>query len=341
MATSQKQLASTADLADDDTFRIMLATDIHLGHQIDHPIRHMDTFVTFDEILSLTKSHNSDFLLLGGDLYDRNEPGPKAHAETCRILEKYVFGLKKPQFELISPPDVAFGSLAACIDDIDRPNWLLDWVNIELPVLSVHGNHDNPNGRFSSSPIDLLATLGLLSHFGRVRDANKVAVYPVTLKKGKTVINIYGIGSVKDERLNALILEDRVRFVAPAEVNQSFNILVLHQNRSKRGPSEQSYFHEKHIPKFIDFVLWGHEHDNRVALEYSAIADCFITQPGSTVPTSLTEGESLRKSIGQLIVNQNRFTFVEVPLETTRVVMFSSLSLHEIGELVYLKSCTV
>ena len=45
--------------------------------------------------------------------------------------------------------------------DIDVPNWLLDWVNIELPVLTVHGNHDNPIGEFSASAVD---TLGRVSN---------------------------------------------------------------------------------------------------------------------------------------------------------------------------------
>ena len=68
----------------------------------------------------------------------------------------------------------------------------MDWVNIELPVLSVHGNHDNPHGEFSASAIDLLVTMGLLSHFGRIRDQNQVAIYPVSLKKGKTLIIFKG-----------------------------------------------------------------------------------------------------------------------------------------------------
>ena len=46
--------------------------------------------------------------------------------------------------------------------DIDVPNWLLDWVNIELPVLTVHGNHDNPIGEFSASAVD---TLGRVSNY--------------------------------------------------------------------------------------------------------------------------------------------------------------------------------
>ena len=64
--------------------------------------------------------------------------------------------------------------------------------------------------------------------------------------------------------------------------------------------------------------------------EYSQVADCFITQPGSSVPTSLSEGESTRKHIGQLIINQNRFTFIEHELETTRVVVWSSIALTDI-----------
>ena len=97
-------------------------------------------------------------------------------------------------------------------------NYWKEWVNIELPVLSVHGNHDNPVGEYSASAIDLLTTLGLISHFGRIHDANKWVVFslvllildsieirPITLKKGKTIVNLYGFGSIKDERLNALI----------------------------------------------------------------------------------------------------------------------------------------
>ena len=59
---------------------------------------------------------------------------------------------------------------------------------------------------------------------------------------------------------------------------------------------------DKNIPKFIDFVLWGHEHDNRIQLEYCPSADCFISQPGSTVPTSLCDGESDEKQVAILSV---------------------------------------
>ena len=66
---------------------------------------------------------------------------------------------------------------------------------------------------------------------------------------------------------------------------------------------------EKNIPKFVDFVLWGHEHENRIQLEFRPSADCFISQPGSTVPTSLCDGESEEKQVAILTVNQNKFKF--------------------------------
>lgn len=36
---------------DEDTFKILIATDIHLGYLEKDPVRGNDTFVTFNEIL--------------------------------------------------------------------------------------------------------------------------------------------------------------------------------------------------------------------------------------------------------------------------------------------------
>ena len=67
-------------------------------------------------------------------------------------------------------------------------------MNIELPILTVHGNHDNPVGEFSASAVDTLVSLGLVSHFGRIPNSETIVIKPVSLKKGSTVINIWGFG---------------------------------------------------------------------------------------------------------------------------------------------------
>jgi len=45
----------------------------------------------------------------------------------------------------------------------------------------------------------------------------------------------------------------------------------------------------------VDLVVWGHEHDCRIVPEPVAGKNYYITQPGSSVATSLADGESLEK----------------------------------------------
>lgn len=56
---------------------------------------------------------------------------------------------------------------------------------------------------------------------------------------------------------------DQVKMLRPREDPDSwFNLLVLHQNRVKHGAT--NYIPEEFVPKFIDMVVWGHEHDCQV-----------------------------------------------------------------------------
>lgn len=48
----------------------------------------------------------------------------------------------------------------------------------------------------------------------------------------------------------------------------------------------------------IDLVVWGHEHDCRIIPESVVGKKYRITQPGSSVATSLADGESLDKCVG-------------------------------------------
>ena len=72
-------------------FNVLLATDIHLGHKYDNAIRSNDTFNTFDEILEIAKREKVDFVLLGGDLFDVNEPAVGIMNQAISILSKDRF----------------------------------------------------------------------------------------------------------------------------------------------------------------------------------------------------------------------------------------------------------
>ena len=52
----------------------------------------------------------------------------------------------------------------------------------------------------------------------------------------------------------------------------------------------------------VDLVVWGHEHDCRIIPEPVAGKSYYITQPGSSVATSLADGESIEKSVPIVLV---------------------------------------
>lgn len=101
---------SPADpLDDEDTFKILVATDIHLGFMEKDAVRGNDTFVTFDEILRLALENEVDFILLGGDLFHENKPSRKTLHSCLSLLRKYCMGDRPVQFEIISDQSVNFG----------------------------------------------------------------------------------------------------------------------------------------------------------------------------------------------------------------------------------------
>lgn len=111
-----------------------------------------------------------------------------------------------------------------------------------------------------------------------------------------------------------------------------FNILVLHQNRARHGC--KSYAGEHFLPSFMHLVMWGHEHECRIDPEES-LDDFRITQPGSSVATSLCPGEAKQKHVGILKVHQKKFRIDKLPLRTVRPFVFDILSLDEFSDIGY------
>jgi double-strand break repair protein MRE11 len=78
---------------------------------------------------------------------------------------------------------------------------------VDLPVFTIHGNHDDPTrdgGPDLLSAVDLLAISNLVNYFGRQDEVDNVRVSPVLLRKGSTRVALYGMGSMRDERLNRM-----------------------------------------------------------------------------------------------------------------------------------------
>ena len=105
-------------------------------------------------------------------------------------------------------------------------------INVAIPVFSIHGNHDDPTGDGHYCALDILHVSGLVNYFGRVPTNDDITVNPLLLQKGTTLLALYGLSNVRDERLFNTFREGKVRFRRPAErMDDWFNLVTVHQNQ--------------------------------------------------------------------------------------------------------------
>jgi len=382
---------------DVDTLRVLISTDNHLGYAERDPIRGNDSFAAFEEVLILAKRHNCDMVLLAGDLFHENKPSRRTLHKTMNILRRYTMGPNPVSFQILSNQRSNFRSSIHGVVNYEDP-----YVSIDLPIFSIHGNHDDPtrdgvnvgsssgkktggtksnsnNNSASASgsgsdemlaALDLLAITNLVNYFGRHDEVDKVQVSPVLIQKGDTKVALYGMGSMRDERLNRMWQGKKVRFLKPTKFrkedengngnnsensddshnndddddssnkeddddeeekeNEWFNIFALHQNRDF-GRGSKNCVHESMIPEWMDLVVWGHEHECNITPTESSVGTFRITQPGSSIATSLTEGESLTKHVGILDIRGSQFRLLPVPIMCVRSFALGHLCLKDSG----------
>ncbi|XP_032846764.2 double-strand break repair protein MRE11 isoform X2 [Tyto alba] len=221
-------------------------------------------------------------------------------------------GDRPVQFEILSDQAVNFHySKFPWVNYQDRN------LNISIPIFSIHGNHDDPTGADALCALDILSCAGLLNHFGRSTSVEKIDISPILLRKGRTKIALYGLGAIPDERLYRMFVNKQVTMLRPREDEDSwFNLFVIHQNRSKHGAT--NYIPEQFLDDFINLVVWGHEHECKIAPSQNEQQNFYVSQPGSSVVTSLSPGEAVKKHIGLLHVKGKKMKMQKIALETVR-----------------------
>ncbi|XP_077468275.1 double-strand break repair protein MRE11 [Stigmatopora argus] len=316
-------MASSNALDDEDTFKILIATDIHLGYLEKEAIRGGDSYNTFDEILQYAKTYQVDFILLGGDLFHENKPTRRCLHTCTSMLRKYCMGDSPIQFNIVSDQAVHFNTT-----QFPWVNYQDENLNISIPVFSIHGNHDDPTGAEGLCALDLLSASGLLNHFGHSQSVEKIEISPILFQKGSSKLALYGLGSIPDERLYRMFLNNKVTMLRPKEdQDEWFNLFAIHQNRSKHGPT--NYIPEQFLHEFLDLVVWGHEHECLIAPSKNEQQLFYVTQPGSSVATSLSPGEATKKHIGLLRVKGRKMNLQKIPLKTVRQFFIQDVVLAE------------
>uniref|UniRef100_A0A8D3DY21 Double-strand break repair protein MRE11 n=1 Tax=Scophthalmus maximus TaxID=52904 RepID=A0A8D3DY21_SCOMX len=265
---------------DEDTFKILIATDVHLGYLEKDAIRGSDSYNALDEILKCAKTN-----------------------QTSSLTRRFPW-----------------------------VNYQDENLNISIPVFSIHGNHDDPTGAEGLCALDLLSASGLVNHFGHSQSVERIEISPILMQKGNTKLALYGLGSIPDERLYRMFVNNQVTMLRPKEEQDGwFNLFTIHQNRSKHGPT--NYIPEQFLDEFLDLVVWGHEHECLIAPTRNEQQLFYVTQPGSSVATSLSPGEATKKHIGLLRVKGRKMNLQKIPLKTVRQFFIQDVVLADYEDL--------
>ncbi|PUZ50358.1 hypothetical protein GQ55_6G052900 [Panicum hallii var. hallii] len=311
------------------TLRILVATDCHLGYLEKDEVRRFDSFDTFEEICSLAEKYKVDFLLLGGDLFHENKPSNSTLVKTIEILRRYCTNDRPVQFQVISD------QAASLQNRFGQVNYEDQNYNIGLPVFTIHGSHGGPAGVDNLSLNDILSAGNFLNYFGKTdlgcTGVGKITVYPLFIRKGQTYVALYGLGNIRDERLNRMLHEPHaVNWMLPEIQDEIdwFNILVLHQKRKKASPSNG--VSELLLPRFLDFVIWGgHEHECLIDPEEVSGMGFHVTQPGSSIATLLINAEAKQKHVLLLEIKGTQYRPTKIPLQSVRPFEYVEVILED------------
>jgi double-strand break repair protein MRE11 len=236
---------------DDEIIRIMVTTDNHLGVYERDPVRSNDCYAAFEEVLVTAREKKVDLVLIAGDIFHENKPTRRTLHSTMELLRKYCLGCDPVYTTVLNEQKELFKA------NFGRVNYEDPYQSVSLPVYAVHGNHDDPTREGghgdSLAALDLFAINNLMNYFGKADHVEDIEIVPILIRKGFTFVAIYGLGAIRDERLNRMWNLKKVRFVRLTEEqgrDDFFNVFVLHQNRDY-GRGSKNCVHESMIPEWM------------------------------------------------------------------------------------------
>lgn len=325
-------------LSNTSSLRVLICSDVHLGYAAHDRIRCDDSFRAFDEVLSLAANHACDMVLHAGDLFHYTRPSNHTMKRAATALQTHHNRVGTKATMTVSPSNDTLMH-SAC------------------PVLSIHGNHDEPSGLAYTSPLHVLQEARLLYYLDApqqhqhashgttalsIGSLPKRKLRPYLFHKQNTTMALYCFGNVRNEQaLHTAFKQGDWTLVPPADPQNTYCILMLHQNAPKHH-TRQLAFDVRVLPDYVDLVVWGHEHEPLRAYTVNGNTTTspqqqqnnntiVVYQPGSSVRTNLAQSECKPKSIGLLTVHHDKKErkLSRIPLKSSRTLVHHTVVLSE------------
>lgn len=264
--------------------KISVLADCHLGSGYGSSLEN-DPFENLEE--AIEKSEDCDLILIAGDLFDSRSPRTTVWAKAISILTRPL--LKKSGVNVLS--------------STKKLSKIHERTLGATPVVCLHGNHDR-RMRDETNAVQGLDSAGILVHLHKEN---------IVFEKDGVKVAVHGMSSVP-ERYAKGALSDW----APRPVENTFNILMIHQNVAPYvySPLEPPSLSLGDMPRGFDMILDGHVH---IRAKDKVDGSIFMIL-GSTVITQFDKRESeLQKGFHKITFEQGKGPDIQfVPLENSR-----------------------
>jgi len=235
------------------TLRFLHAADVHLGYQqYNSKERFNDFYLAFRNLVDEAKARRADFVLLGGDLFEKRTVDPLA-------MRQAVDGLQTLK-------------------------------DAGIPVIAVEGNHERAHYRDQYSWLQFLDAIGLLILLDPLVKEGRLVLEPYSVETGGAYVDlpggirVYGLKyyGAATERALAL-LQDALAETSPPR--PAYSILLTHAGlegvlaRCSGAVPRRAF---EALREHVDYVALGHIHK-----PYDF--DAWIYNPGSLETWSVEE----------------------------------------------------
>jgi double-strand break repair protein MRE11 len=165
------------------------------------------------QVLATAAKSKVDFVLFAGDMFHENKPSRRTVHAAISLLRRYCLGEDPVYMEILNNQEEVFKTNGGSV------NYEYPYQAVGLPVFAIHGNHDDPSregGSEALAAMDLLSACNLVNYIGKCEQVDDIEIVPILIKKSSSMVALYSLGAIRDERLNRMWHQKKVKFVRPS-----------------------------------------------------------------------------------------------------------------------------
>ena len=266
--------------------KVGIISDTHLGFAWGEE-RQEDSFRNLEQAFDEIIRHEADIVLLAGDIFHDRIPRQE-------ILARAI--------ELFSKCSVKFKSRPFCIKAV-KDKQAHEVRQFTSPLIAIWGTHERRHVG-ATNPMHILEKAGLVT---------LLHAESVLLEINSDKLGIHGLSGIPEPQVRQAL-----QTWEPEPFENSFNIMMLHQNFKEIMPPVDHALEFSDLPAGFDLFVLGHVHNTQI--KKHPLSKTPILVVGSTVSTQSQKIESeIRKGAYIAEISRQSCELKFLPIKTRQL----------------------